>query len=249
MKKKRIWGITLAAIMVTSVIGSSTAVFAGEKTGGDTPPAQMSEESQDKLLADLDALADEYNRIYDSHINLWDKLYDAYNSLDEDYDFEAFDENRFIRSLKTMTETEKNTLIADIEKLDRLSEKMDRLYEEAMTMIDRDMLFENEDIDPETAAEMDALEEEYFRIYNSHSDLWEKVYDAEKDLPEDYDFEDYDEIEAIKGVKSLTEAEKAALIADIKKLDEIEKKLDELYKSVWGEDYGDDTIAFDDDNV
>ena len=46
-----------------------------------------------------------------------------------------------------------------------------------------------------------------------------------------------------------TEAEKAALIADIKKLDEIEKKLDELYKSVWGEDYGDDTIAFDDDNV
>ena len=44
-------------------------------------------------------------------------------------------------------------------------------------------------------------------------------------------------------------SEKAALIADIKKLDEIEKKLDELYKSVWGEDYGDDTIAFDDDNV
>lgn len=188
--------------MVTSVIGSSTAVFAGEKTGGDIPPAQMAEVSQDKLLSEIDALADEYNRIYDSHINLWGKLYDAYNSLEADYDFEDFDENTFIRSLKTMTE-----------------------------------------------AEMDSLEEEYFRIYNSHSDLWEKVYDAEKDLPEDYDFEDYDEIEAIKGVKSLTEAEKAALIADIKKLDEIEKKLDELYKSVWGEDYGDDTIAFDDDNV
>ncbi|MDD7306891.1 MAG: hypothetical protein PUG78_00600 [Eubacteriales bacterium] len=202
MKKKKIWGITLAAIMVTSVIGSSTAVFAGEKTGGDIPPAQMAEVSQDKLLSEIDALADEYNRIYDSHIDLWDKLYDAYNSLEADYDFEDFDENTFIRSLKTMTE-----------------------------------------------AEMDSLEEEYFRIYNSHSDLWEKVYDAEKDLPEDYDFEDYDEIEAIKGVKSLTEAEKAALIADIKKLDEIEKKLDELYKSVWGEDYGDDTIAFDDDNV
>ena len=202
MKKKKIWGITLAAIMVTSVIGSSTAVFAGEKTGGDIPPAQMAEVSQDKLLSEIDALADEYNRIYDSHINLWDKLYDAYNSLEADYNFEDFDENTFIRSLKTMTE-----------------------------------------------AEMDSLEEEYFRIYNSHSDLWEKVYDAEKDLPEDYDFEDYDEIEAIKGVKSLTEAEKAALIADIKKLDEIEKKLDELYKSVWGEDYGDDTIAFDDDNV
>ena len=176
MKKKKIWGITLAAIMVTSVIGSSTAVFAGEKTGGDIPPAQMAEVSQDKLLSEIDALADEYNRIYDSHIDLWDKLYDAYNSLEADYDFEDFDENTFIRSLKTMTE-------------------------------------------------------------------------AEKDLPEDYDFEDYDEIEAIKGVKSLTEAEKAALIADIKKLDEIEKKLDELYKSVWGEDYGDDTIAFDDDNV
>lgn len=29
----------------------------------------------------------------------------------------------------------------------------------------------------------------------------------------------------------------------------LRKKLDELYKSVWGEDYGDDTIAFDDDNV
>ena len=54
------------------------------------------------------------------------------------------------------------------------------------------MLFEDENIDPETAAEMDSLEEEYFRIYNSHSDLWEKVYDAEKDLPEDYDFEDDD---------------------------------------------------------
>ena len=84
MKKKRIWGITLAAIMVTSVIGSSTAVFAGEKTGGDIPPAQMAEVSQDKLLSEIDALADEYNRIYDSHIDLWDKLYDAYNSLEAD---------------------------------------------------------------------------------------------------------------------------------------------------------------------
>ena len=76
------------------------------------------------------------------HINLWrPKLYDAYNSLEADYDFEDFDENTFIRSLKTMTE-----------------------------------------------AEMDSLEEEYFRIYNSHSDLWEKVYDAEKTFPEDYGF-------------------------------------------------------------
>ena len=43
---------------------------------------------------------------------------------------------------------------------------MDRLYEEVMPMLDRDMLFEDENIDPETAAEMDSLEEEYFRIYN-----------------------------------------------------------------------------------
>lgn len=154
MKKKKIWGITPAAIMVTSVIGSSTAVFAGEKTGGDIPPAQMAEVNQDKLLSEIDALADEYNRIYDSHIDLWDKLYDAYNSLEADYDFEDFDENTFIRSLKTMTEAEKDTLIADIEKLDRLSEEMDRLYEEVMPMLDRDMLFEDENIDPETAAEM-----------------------------------------------------------------------------------------------
>ena len=48
--------------MVTSVIGSSTAVFVGEKTSGDIPPAQMAEVSQDKLLSEIDALADEYNR-------------------------------------------------------------------------------------------------------------------------------------------------------------------------------------------
>ena len=135
MKKKKIWGITLAAIMVTSVIGSSTAVFAGEKTGGDIPPAQMAEVSQDKLLSEIDALADEYNRIYDSHIDLWDKLYDAYNSLEADYDFEDFDENSQVEIEIEPETLFYNMLAAGADYLYGLPQWTDILGEDKMTEI------------------------------------------------------------------------------------------------------------------
>ena len=53
-------------------------------------------------------------------------------------------------------------------------------------------------------------------------------------LPDDYDFENYDEITFIRSLNVLTDAEKEALVADYTRLVEIDNRLCELNDSVWG---------------
>ena len=41
--------------------------------------------------------------------------------------------------------------------------------------------------------DIDALEQEYDRLCEKNADLWDKVDEAYFNLPEDYDFDNYDE--------------------------------------------------------
>ena len=82
--------------------------------------------------------------------------------------------------------------------------------------------------------EIDTLEQEYDRVCEKHADLWDKVDEAYFDLPDDYDFDNYDEAAFIRSLTFLTDAEKDALIADYNRLTEIDGRLCELYDSIWG---------------
>ena len=87
---------------------------------------------------------------------------------------------------------------------------------------------------PKNLDEIDTLEQEYDRVCEKHADLWDKVDEAYFDLPDDYDFDNYDEATFIRSLGFLTDAEKDALIADYNRLTEIDNRLCELYNSIWG---------------
>ena len=91
-----------------------------------------------------------------------------------------------------------------------------------------------EKADPKVLDEIDTLEQEYDRVCEKNAGLWDKVDEAYFNLPDDYDFDNYDEAAFIRSLGFLTDAEKDALIADYNRLTEIDSRLCELYNSIWG---------------
>ena len=91
-----------------------------------------------------------------------------------------------------------------------------------------------EKADPKVLDEIDTLEQEYDRVCEKNAGLWDKVDEAYFNLPDDYDFDNYDEAAFIRSLSFLTDAEKDALIADYNRLTEIDSRLCELYNSIWG---------------
>ena len=112
---------------------------------------------------------------------------------------------------------------------------MEALYDQ-LPDCDNMPLYEKalEKADPKVLDEIDTLEQEYDRVCEKHADLWDKVDEAYFNLPDDYDFDNYDEAAFIRSLTFLTDAEKDALIADYNRLTEIDSRLCELYNSIWG---------------
>ena len=167
---------------------------------------------------------------------LWDKVDEACNALPDDYDFENFDEAAFIRSMTTLTEAEKETLLNDIKELNELDAQMEKLYGQ-LPACDNMPLYEKalEKADPKVLDEIDTLEQEYDRLCEKNADLWDKVDEAYFNLPDDYDFDNYDEAAFIRSLSFLTDAEKDALIADYNRLVELDNQLCKLYDTIWGD--------------
>ena len=119
--------------------------------------------------------------------------------------------------------------------LNELDAQMEALYEK-LPDCDNMPLYEKalEKADPKVLDEIDTLEQEYDRVCEKHADLWDKVDEAYFNLPDDYDFDNYDEAAFIRSLTFLTDAEKDALIADYNRLTEIDSRLCELYDSIWG---------------
>lgn len=182
----------------------------------------------------IEAVEEKSDAIFQRNAALWEKLDEICNALPDDYDFTNFDEAAFIRSTNALTETEKETLLADIKELNELDAQMEALYAQ-LPDCDNMPLYEKalEKADPKVLDEIDTLEQEYDRVCEKHADLWDKVDEAYFDLPDDYDFDNYDEAAFIRSLSFLTDAEKDALIADYKCLTEIDSRLCELYNSIW----------------
>ena len=234
MKKKTIWSLVLTLALVVSAIGATAVAFAATPDTAETAAA-IATENEDAIWEQIEAVEAKSDAVFQRNAALWEKLDEACNALPEDYNFEGFDEAEFIRGMTTLTEAEKETLLADIKELNGLDTEMEALYAK-LPSCDNMPLYEKalEKADPKVLDEIDTLEQEYDRVCEKHADLWDKVDEAYFNLPDDYDFDNYDEAAFIRSLTFLTDAEKDALIADYNRLTEIDSRLCELYNSIWG---------------
>ena len=234
MKKKTILSFALALALMVSVIGTATSAFAATPAPME-PVTKIATENEDAIWEQIEAIEEKSDAIIQRNAALWEKLDEICNALPDDYDFTDFDEAAFIRSSNALTEAEKETLLADIKELNELDAQMEALYEKLpdcgnMPLYEKAL----EKADPKVLDEIDTLEQEYDRVCEKHADLWDKVDEAYFDLPDDYDFDNYDEAAFLRSLSFLTDAEKDALIADYNRLTEIDSRLCELYNSIWG---------------
>ena len=233
MKKKTIWGLVLTLALVVSAIGTATSAFAATSAPME-PVTKIATENEDAIWEQIEAIEEKSDAIFQRNAALWKKLDEICNALPDDYDFTNFDEAAFIRSTNALTEAEKETLLADIKELNEQDAQMESLYEK-LPDCDNMPLYEKalEKADPKVLDEIDTLEQEYDRVCEKHADLWDKVDEAYFNLPDDYDFDNYDEAAFIRSLTFLTDAEKDALIAVYNRLTEIDNRLCELYNSIW----------------
>ena len=234
MKKKTIWSLVLTLALVVSAIGATAVAFAATPDTAE-PAAAIATENEDAIWEQIEAVEAKSDAVFQRNAALWEKLDEACNALPEDYDFTDFDEAAFIRSSNALTEAEKETLLADIKELNGLDTEMEALYAK-LPSCDNMPLYEKalEKADPKVLDEIEALEQEYDRTCEKNADLWDKVDEAYFGLPDDYNFDNYDEISFIRSLNVLTDAEKEALVTDYNRLVEIDNRLCELNNSVWG---------------
>ena len=235
MKKKTIWSLVLALVLVVTAIGTATSAIAATPAPME-PVTKISTENEDAIWEQIEAVEEKSNAIFQRNAALWEKLDEICNALPDDYDFTDFDVAAFIRSSNALTEAEKETLLADIKELNGLDAEMEALYAQ-LPDCDNMPLYEKalEKADPKVLDEIDTLEQEYDRVCEKHADLWDKVDEAYFDLPDDYDFDNYDEAAFIRSLGFLTDAEKEALIADYNRLVELDNQLCKLYDTIWGD--------------
>ncbi len=234
MKKKTIWSLVLTLALAVSAIGATAVAFAATPDTAE-PAAAIATENEDAIWEQIEAVEAKSDAVFQRNAALWEKLDEICNALPDDYDFTDFDEAAFIRSSNALTEAEKETLLADIKELNGLDTEMEALYAK-LPSCDNMPLYEKalEKADPKVLDEIDTLEQEYDRISEKNADLWDKVDEAYFGLPDDYDFDNYDEISFIRSLNVLTDAEKEALVTDYNRLVEIDNRLCELNNSVWG---------------
>ena len=234
MKKKTVWSLLLALAMTVTAIGASTAAFAAAPNQAE-PQTLIATENEDAIWDQIEALEEKSDAVFQRNEALWDKVDEACNALPDDYDFENFDEATFIRGMTALTEAEKEALLADIKELNGLDAEMEALYAQ-LPDCDNMPLYEKalEKADPKVLDEIDPLEQEYDRLCEKNADLWDKVDEAYFDLPDDYDFDNYDEVTFIRSLSFLSDAEKDALIADYNRLVELDNQLCKLYDTIWG---------------
>ena len=234
MKKKTILSFALALALTVTAIGTATSAFAATSAPME-PVTKIATENEDAIWEQIEAVEKKSDAIFQRNAALWEKLDEICNVLPDDYDFTNFDEAAFIRSTNALTEAEKETLLADIKELNELDAQMEALYAQ-LPDCDNMPLYEKalEKADPKVLDEIDTLEQEYDRISEKNADLWDKVDEAYFGLPDDYNFDNYDEISFIRSLNVLTDTEKEALVTDYNRLVEIDNRLCELNNSVWG---------------
>ena len=140
----------------------------------------------------------------------------------------------FVKNLSSLSEQEKTALLADLAEIEKYENQINEIYSR--------MTDENE---KRLCDEIDTLDEKLTAVLERNSELWERVNDEydekvaanEPDMTLELNEADFDDIcpaegsyeEFIKGMSSLSEQEKTALLADLAEIESLEMQIDELY--------------------
>ena len=140
----------------------------------------------------------------------------------------------FVKNLSSLSEQEKTALLADLAEIEKYENQINEIYSR--------MTDENE---KRLCDEIDTLDEKLTAVLERNSELWERVNDEydekiaanEPDMTLELNEADFDDIcpaessyeEFIKGMSSLSEQEKTALLADLAEIESLEIQIDELY--------------------
>ena len=140
----------------------------------------------------------------------------------------------FVESLRSLTSEERAALLADLAEIEMYENRINEIYSR-MTDENAERLY----------AEIDTLDEKLTAVLERNSELCERVNDEydekiaanEPDMTFELNEADFDDSctaeasyeEFIKGMSSLTEKEKAALLADLAEIESLEAQIDELY--------------------
>ena len=146
----------------------------------------------------------------------------------------------FVESLRSLTPEERAALLADLAEIER--------YEDRISGICSRMTDENAE---RLYAEIDALDEKLTAVLERNAALWERVNDEydekiaanEPDMTLELNEADFDDSctaeasyeEFIKGMSSLTEKERSALLADLAEIEKYENQINELYSRMTDE--------------
>ena len=140
----------------------------------------------------------------------------------------------FVESLRSLTPEEKAALLADLAEIERYENQINEIYSR-ITDEKAERLY----------AEIDTVDEKLTAVLERNAALWERVNDEydekiaanEPDMTLELNEADFDDTcpaeisyeETIKGMSSLTEKEKEALLADLAEIESLEAQIDELY--------------------
>ena len=146
----------------------------------------------------------------------------------------------FVKGLESLTEQEKGSLLADLAEIEKYEDEINGIYAR--------MTDENAD---QLCDELDAVGKKLTEVLERNAELWDRVNDEyderiaadEPDMTLELNESDFDDtcpaeesyVESIKGMSSLTEKEKEALLHDLAELESLEAQIDELYYRITDE--------------
>ena len=147
--------------------------------------SRMTDENAERLYAEIDALDEKLTAVLERNAALWERVNDEYDEKiaanEPDMTLELneadFDDvcpaeasyKEFIKGMSSLTEKEKETLLADLAEIESLEAQIDELYYR-MTDEIADRLY----------GEIDALYEKLDSVLDRNAELWDRV-DAEYD--------------------------------------------------------------------
>ena len=125
--------IAVATVMIVSMFWPKAVAQAA--TDKDANNSQV-----EQTIMQIEILEAEYQQSFDENAELWEKYFAELQKLDELPD--DFTEKEFIGGLTTLTDDEKTTLLKNVETLDELDAKLNKLFEELFDK-DEDVLYKD----------------------------------------------------------------------------------------------------------
>ena len=126
--KIKITAVAIGVAMAIAAITLLSVFIPKNKVASATTDKGSASAQSEQVLNKIDALEAEYQKAFDDNADLWEKYFAELQKLDTLPD--DFDEKAFIGGLTVLTDDEKATLLKNVDLLDELDAKLDKLYGE-----------------------------------------------------------------------------------------------------------------------